>query len=216
MSVIQGHRIVDNPVGTTGQPVPTSSDLQEVTTNGNTTDVGIYYPNVGANLGGNSGNTFTLDIGADFTIVSSAQGFALDFTTGVLNTVITQNATQQRTIELPDADGTLLLDISPKHTIVNADYGTVNNLTVNNTSLYFEGAGTGISTVNIDNTLFPIGGIVIISDLDAKAAANNITIDVGVGNTINLQGNIGQTASLTIDGASYTIEKATTTKWMVI
>lgn len=100
--------------------------------------------------------------------------------------------------------------------VMAVPYGSVLNITVGTSQIAFEGISSGASTINISNSDFPIGSLLMISDVDNKALLNNIHIDMGVGNTINYQSSSSQTASLTTDGVSITIQKITTSKWMVL
>lgn len=101
--------------------------------------------------------------------------------------------------------------------LIVSDYGTTvtPSSTQRNISVAISGAGTGASTVNISG--LPVGALIRVSDLDNKATANAITIDAGAGNTINTGGSgISQTIMLNTDGLSYTLQRLTATKWMLI
>lgn len=100
--------------------------------------------------------------------------------------------------------------------MVSSNYGTTTNI-LKSTQFFTTGNGTGSTTVLL-NTAIPIGSLVFVSDLGNQAEMNNITIDVGIGNTI-LEGNGSmpmQTMIISSSGLSYTLRKMTANKWMVI
>ncbi len=75
--------------------------------------------------------------------------------------------------------------------------------------------GTGASSVLLPTgTIAPLGTVLIIKDLDAIAAANNITVNAGTGNTIN-GATIGQTYPIATNGECITIKKVTATAWAI-
>jgi len=76
--------------------------------------------------------------------------------------------------------------------------------------------GTGATTIILPTgTNDPIGTIVIVKDLDAISASGSpITVDAGIGNTINA-GLIAQTFIINTNGMSLTIKKVTATAWAV-
>lgn len=94
------------------------------------------------------------------------------------------------------------------------DYGSPLVFTTANYHLALSGAGTGGTTVDI--SAIAIGQIAIISDLDFKAGANNITIDSGTGNTICSLGGVTQTYSISTNGGSVTIQRINSNKFKVI
>lgn len=73
--------------------------------------------------------------------------------------------------------------------------------------LEVHGGSSGAVTISLDTSNTPVGAVIIVSDTDALAATQNITIDAGSGNTIN-SATIAQTYVIgaTQVGASVTLK----------
>ena len=112
----------------------------------------------------------------------------------------------------------IFLNSTLQYAVTPAIYGsTVTFDLISQTSHFaFQGSGTGSSLCNVINNDFQEGAPLTISDVDNKSALNNITIDVGPGNSITSPLGISQTYDLSINGSSVTIQKVSATKWMLI
>lgn len=111
-------------------------------------------------------------------------------------------------------NGNLVTTAGEEKVVRIENYGSPLSFTSTDYHLALTGAGTGGTTIDISG--MTTGQIAIISDLDFKAGANNITIDTGIGNTICSLTGIAQTYVVSTDGESVTIQKITSTKFKMI
>lgn len=98
--------------------------------------------------------------------------------------------------------------------VVDKPYGTTESV-VESVYHYVVSGSSGATTFNLDQT-YEVGQIFIFSDLGFDASTNNITIDAQTGNTITSTGGSAQTFVINSNGESVTIQKVSTTSWMVI
>lgn len=111
-------------------------------------------------------------------------------------------------------DGTMTTTAGEIKKIRIVDYGTIATFVTTDYHLGVEGSGIGITTVDISG--MHVGQIAIISDIDYKAGANNISIDAGTGKTICSLSGVNQTYDITTDGESVTIQRISTNKFKMI
>lgn len=98
-------------------------------------------------------------------------------------------------------------------TITLIAFGTTTTVPNSGNINYVVTTSTGATTINLPTgTNAAIGTVVIVSDLDAIAAANHITIDAGASNTINAATN-AQTFVMATNGQSISLQKVTATAW---
>lgn len=98
--------------------------------------------------------------------------------------------------------------------IANVNYGTTTSV---DPAIYHYTVSTssGAATIDLDQT-YPVGHILVISDLGLNASVDNITIDAQTGNAIVSTGGSAQTFVINSNGESVTIQKVNSTTWMVI
>lgn len=96
------------------------------------------------------------------------------------------------------------------------NYGTTPIMGEHVYHVLVSGAGTGVTTIDMNSNALRIGHIVHITDLDNKANANNIEIDAGTGNLISYNGAQNQIATITTNGGSFMLQKVSATLWVVI
>ena len=107
---------------------------------------------------------------------------------------------------------TSLTNSGSSQTIQTEAFGSTVNLPSGSFDTEFTG-GSGASIVNL-YTSAPIGTVEIVGDLDAISNTNPITVDAGVGNTIN-GATINQTYPIDINGETVKLVKVTSTAWKI-
>lgn len=93
-------------------------------------------------------------------------------------------------------------------------FGTTNTIQSGKADIVHTGS-TGAVTDNIDSGDFVVGSVISFSDLDRISSTSNITIDAGGGFTITSPAGTAQTFVLSTNGGSVTMQKVTSSKWMV-
>jgi len=119
------------------------------------------------------------------------------------------------TAVLDDVNQNIALYKSQVRTVDVVAYNTTNTIGLGYFHVAHSGS-TGAVTDTLDTANFPVGTILVISDVDGIASTSNITIDADTGNTINGAGGSAQTLILNVDFSSVTIQLVNATTWMVI
>ncbi len=199
--------------------------LQQVTTNGNTTDQDIILLDSGTNdrvlLSGANGlmQVNSQDQGSGVRVATSPDGStsAVSFfkPAGIEGNIRTRTLTDIRTWALPDNFGLIQVENVNNSQVYGVDVDLSALVVDGGINNYQFSSGTGATNFLLPiDTNATIGTIFEIGDLIAIAAANNITIDAGIGNTIN-GATIAQTFVMDVNGQFLQLEKITDQTWKI-
>lgn len=120
--------------------------------------------------------------------------------------VLTQDAATKRVYYSTFSSGFATVDTT-------VDYNDSVTVTTEK-DIAINGSGIGVTLITLTTGSFSQGDIVIVSDVNNKAAANNIVIDAGTGNVISGISS-AQTYTITADGTSVTLRKVLHDTWKI-
>ena len=192
-STFNGHRVT-----------PTYSQLEfdKVIDDGQTTGNTWTLDSNGFSAYVNGTSQMTLSPTGELKLTAYVNGRDDTASTGVLNQLYT------------DSQGNLLSTFASYIQVGAGSYGGTINATTLDYHIALQGAGTGTTTVDLSN--MGLYQVIIISDVEYKAGANNIVIDAGTGNTITSLTGINQTYTMSVDGESITIHRVSSNKFKII